>query len=127
MTTTDTTTISEVQELQFALMRKATFNEFNGDHVVDSLLAHRDLWEGAVMDRADYYYRGGEGDHAEPVDLIKLRDIAAGYWNVNTVYLLAATGQEDKLELLVRREWYADEIDWMHNTHVGKYLRVWWD
>ena len=21
----------------------------------------------------------------------------------------------------------ADEIDWMQNTHVGRYLRVWWD
>lgn len=120
--------MNDVQALQFELMRKATFNEYNGDAIVDSLLAHQDLWTGVIMDRADYWYKdGGAEGHSEPVDLIKLRDIGAGYWNVDTIYILAAEGKEDELELLVRREWPADEIDWMQNTHVGRYLRVWFD
>lgn len=119
--------MNDIQALQFELMRKASFNEFDGNHVVDSLLAHQDLWTGVVMDRADYWYKDGRNGHSEPVDLIKLRDIHEGYWNVDTVYILAAEGKEDALELLVRKEWGADEIDWMQNTHIGKYLRVWFD
>lgn len=117
------------QDIQFTLMRMASFNEFNGDLVADSLIEHSDLWTGFIMDRADYWYDRSNPDpnHEEPVDLIRLRDIASGYWNVDTLYLLAAEGKEEALELLARREWGADEIDWMQNTHVGRYLRVWWD
>ena len=121
------------QDIQFELLRMSTFNDFDGNLVADSLEANKDLWKGFIMDRADYYYAHAQSDpeaaerHQEPVDLIRLRDIGEGYWNVDTLYLLAAEGKEDKLELLARREWHADEIDWMNNTHVGKYLRVWWD
>ncbi len=119
------------QDLQFELMRLATFNEFNGEYIAESLIAHDDLWTAFIMDRADYYYDRNDPEsqkrHQEPVDLIKLRDLAAGYWNVDTLYLLAAEGKEKDLELLAHREWGADEIDWMQNSHVGRYLRVWWD
>jgi hypothetical protein len=121
--------VNIIQALQFELMRKASFNGFDGDVVVDSLITHSDLWTGVVMDRADYYYSAGgerkEG-HNEPVDLIKLRDIGAGYWNVDTVYILPADGREDDL-LALAKTWGADEIDWYRNTHVGRYLRVWFD
>lgn len=116
-----------VQDLQFGLMREASFNGFDGQAVVDSLQANPDLWEGVVMDRADYYYRdGGDKRHQEPVDLIKLRDIGAGHWNVDTVYILPVEGKEQEIENLART-WGADEIDWMQNMHVGRYLRVWFD
>jgi hypothetical protein len=119
------------QEIQFTLMRLSSFNNFDGNVVADSLVEHEDLWTAFIMDRADYYYNRSDPEsqkrHQEPVDLIRLRDIAAGYWNVDTLYLLAAPGKETELELLAHREWGADEIDWMQNTHVGRYLRVWWD
>lgn len=115
-----------IQALQFELMRKASFNGFDGNTVVDSLIVNADLWTGVVMDRADYYYGQREEGHDEPVDLIKLRDIGAGYWNVDTVYLLPAEGKEDELLALVG-SWGADEVDWHRNSHVGRYLRVWFD
>jgi len=129
------TRVTTPQDIQFTLMRMATFNDFNGDLIADLLAEHSDLWTGFIMDRADYYYESARssGDkeqmkrHQEPVDLIRLRDIGSGYWNVDTLYLLAAKGKEKDLEILVRREFGADEIDWMNNTHVGRYLRVWWD
>lgn len=128
------TELNVVQMLQFELMRKASFNNYDGNFVVDDLLAHSDLWEGVVMDRADYYYSSAASEqdearrarHQEPVDLIKLRDIGEGYWNVDTVYLVPAEGKRKELEALARN-WGADEVDWMRNTHVGEYLRVWFD
>lgn len=128
------------QEVQFTLMRLSSFNNFDGDLVADSLLAHSDLWEGWILDRAGYYaesrrrdvYENGglkEGQlMPEPIDLIRLRDIAQGYWNVDTLYILPNKGKEKDVELLAHREWGADEIDWVDGADCGRpVLRVWWD
>lgn len=129
---------NEIQALQFELMRRASFNNFDGERIVKELLAHPDLWEGVIMDRADYFYSSALGEtdakrrrerlakHQEPVDLIRLRDIGEGYWNVDTVYLLPAEGKRRELEELVAG-WGADEVGWMQNSHVPEYLRVWFD
>lgn len=132
------------QDLQFTLMRLATFNEFNGDVVADALIAHDDLWEGWILDRSAYgalyglrmledkcIENGGpiEGQLSiEPIDFIRLRDIAAGHWNVDTLFILPVEGKEKDLELLVRREFYADEIGWVDGQDCRRpVLRVWWD
>jgi len=136
------------QDLQFTLMRLATFNDFKGDFVADSLIANDELWEGWILDRAAYgaeYHRrkfmeareeqlalGKETKNEElpiePIDLIRLRDIGAGYWNVDTLFILPTKGKEKDLELLVRREFHADEIDWVDGQDCGRpVLRVWWD
>lgn len=127
------------QDLQFTLMRLATFNEFNGDAVADLLVEHSDLWEGWILDRSAY---GAEYERrkleegplppgklpVEPIDLIRLRDIGAGYWNVDTLFILPRKGKEKDLELLARKEFYADEIDWVDGQDCGRpVLRVWWD
>ena len=39
------------QQLQFELMRLASFNNFDGDQVVDDLQANPALWEDAMMGR----------------------------------------------------------------------------
>lgn len=117
--------INKVQDLMFELMRNASFNSFNGHVVVDSLIKHRDLWEGVIMD--------GDG--------VKLRDISQSHWNVDTVYIIPVKGKEDELMKLAKT-WRADEVNWMkgreactflgswsmldekNNKHV---LTVWWD
>jgi hypothetical protein len=128
-------------------MRLATFNEFNGDAIADSLIAHDDLWEGWILDRAAYgaeYHRQRIGQeaqkqielgqkpeeklHVEPIDFIRLRDIGAGYWNVDTLFILPIEGKEKDLELLAHKEWYADEVDWVDGQDCRRpVLRVWWD
>jgi len=133
-----TATKTTPQDIQFALMRLSTFNEFDGDRVADSLIEHDDLWEAWILDRAAYgaeYHRRriAEGDPpksglaVEPIDLIRLRDLKAGYWNVDSLYILPIKGKEKELELLAHK-WDADEIDWYDGQDCGRpVLRVWWD
>lgn len=115
-----------VQDLQFALIEQASFNSFDGSAVVASLKAHPGLWRGAIMKRDD---------------LIPLRDIPNGYWNVDTLYILPVLGKESELEELAS-EWNADEISWLGGEQacgaLGSYspegranpravLSIWWD
>ena len=117
--------INKVQELQFELIKIATFNEFDGHKVVEDLKRNKHLWDGVIMDR---------------FDLIKLRDIKYNYWNVDTLYILTDNERVNELESLVG-EWNADSIDVISGMQaqdlMGYYdekdikdtviLRVWWD
>jgi hypothetical protein len=132
------------QDLQFTLMRMASFNNFDGGYVADSLAANSELWEAWILDRESYgaayamdqvrraVEKGEEPNKrfakVTPIDLIRLRDLAAGYWNVDALYVLPVKGKEKDLELLARRDWGADEIDWVSGQDAGtEVLRVWWD
>lgn len=120
--------INKVQELNFELMKQATFNGFNGKKVVEDLIAHKELWEGVVMDREGY----------GKIDLIKLRDISDNYWNIDTVFILLK--KENKAEVLkMAKKWGADEVDFITKEDAQSMmgyssreddkllLRVWWD
>lgn len=126
------------QELQFELMKLASFNEFNGEQVVADLKAHPELWKGALMDRAGFS-RTGEKYEAI-INLIKLRDLP-DYWNVDTLFITPVKGKEDELETLAKN-WGADEVDylggeecanklgsWSQETRTNQkqILRIWWD
>lgn len=130
-----------IQELQFELMERASFNGFDGEKVVASLQNHSNLWRGVVMDRAYYGEANEHGWVSGGVNLIKLRDIKDNYWNVDTLFILPTQGKETELELLAQ-EWGADEVDWVGGEEacrmLGSYspegrsnskaiLRVWWD
>lgn len=104
------------QELLLELMRCASFNNFDGNQVVNDLIAHKQLWSAALIDRVD--------------DFIKLRDLPDN-WNVDTVYITPKTGKE--LELLeLATKWDADEIEYV-KLDLGQYpnnqkiLKLWWD
>lgn len=73
-----------IQEIQLELLRRASFNAFDGERVVASLLEHRDLWEAAMMDRFCFSRLGRLPD----MGLIKLRDLSDNIWNVDTLYVL---------------------------------------
>lgn len=129
----DTKVDTTIQNLQFALIEKASFNEFNGEQVVKDLRENDDLWHGVIMDRAGY---SGKYHDVEPIDLIKLRDIGDEFWNVDTIYIYSNGKNDYKLELLAHK-WNADEISWIEGDKASallgawpgekRILRCWWD
>ena len=132
--------MNRAQELQLELIKLASFNNLDGEQVVKDLLDNKDLWNGVIIGRDS----GAVIDKVEVkdslfisagMDLIALRDIKSGY-NVDTIYIDTVPGKENKLELLIRRNWLADEIDWLEDKQVfnqlgtsakHSILRVWWD
>lgn len=124
--------VNEIQEIHFRLIRRATFNEFDGGRVADDLLARRDLWEAVMMDRE------------APLQLIKLRDMPDDYWNVDTLFILTTdAGAEGELEEMAER-WKADDFSFysvsrdreemaaqglmLGTSSDGLYVaRIWWD
>jgi hypothetical protein len=131
--------LTRPQKLTFMLMLEAQFNAFNPYQVVADLLRHRDLWTGAVMERGYPFV-----DPARPGwgrlhgDLIHLRDVGGGHWNVDTLYLLTAAGSDARWQNIVAN-WNADEVNFYEGEVAGslvgvfgtggpqKVLRVWWD
>jgi hypothetical protein len=118
-----TSPVSQIQSIQFELMRRASFNSFDGARVARDLLRHRQLWCGALIDRV--------GTNA----LIKLRDLGTGSWNVDTLYILSS-GAKDGLLLSLARSWRADEIRWIGGSRAStllgtsrhyRILEAWWD
>ena len=121
--------MNAVQTYHLTLMRLASFNEFDGDLVANSLGEHRDLWQAAIM----------TNDPESGSLLIGLRDLPDGEWNVDTMFILAIPGKQDELEQLAQ-EWSPDVVDWIeakrakrwlgvHSDEVGDktLLRIWWD
>src|SRR5436190_2436159 len=88
--------LSRAQKLQFMLMLEARFNGFDPFVVVGDLFPHRDLWHGAVMDRA-FYLPGDKSPPLSPLrtDLIKLRD-GERSWNVDTLFILTGGGKRER-------------------------------
>lgn len=128
-----------VQEIQFELMKIASFNNFDGDLVVEDLKDNPDLWIGAVMDRAGYSRT--DEKYKPVISLLKLRDMSLGYWNVDTLFITPKEGKEDELFELAS-DWKADEVGWIGEedacialgsyspearTNKKQILRVWWD
>ena len=122
--------MNKVQDLNLELIKLASFNEFDGVQVVKDLIEHKDLWRGAVM--------GRYGGYSE---LIPLRDIQKGCWNIDTLMITPVKGREDELEVLAGG-WQADEIDWIGAERAcdmlgssspelradnKQILRIWWD
>lgn len=120
-----------VQELQFELMKRASFNGFSGEQVVKDLKKNKGLWKGAFMFMLPAY---------EPINLIPLRDIEDNEWNVDTLFI--NTNKKNLTELLrIVSTWNADEVEvekgkkacdflgsWSkemeENTRI---IKVWWD
>jgi len=122
------------QELIFELMKGASFNNFDGEAVVSSLLENRELWIGCVAGRFDGFF-----------ELIPLRDLPEG-WNVDTVYISCPRDRVQDLVALVRT-WRPDEVGILSDddasekmgvsvnslkeevdfTRPCRVIRVWWD
>ena len=116
-------TVTKIQAIQLDLIRRSTFNNFDGPRVTRDLLSHRRLWCAAILDRL--------GDNA----LIKLRDIDENSWNADTVYLLSS-GADDRSLSRLARTWQADDVYWVNAADASqmlgtsesfRILEVWWD
>jgi hypothetical protein len=127
-----------VQDIHLELLRRTRFNALDGEKVCASLVAHRQLWLAALLDRP------GVANYAEPGllligGLIKLRDLPQNLWNADTLFLLTPTRREAEClaQLAEEEDWggevhlYRDqeEIDRALGTGRQEYglLSVWWD
>lgn len=131
--------VSRPQKLQFLLMLGAAFNGFDPYRVIRDLLKHRSLWHGAVMDRG---YTIVEGTHTDlcrlSSDLVHLRDIGAGVWNVDTLFVLTDAGIAPRWQPIVAG-WGAAEVNVLDEAESGQLLggfgplgslevmTVWWE
>jgi len=127
-----------VQDIQLELIRRTTFNSFDGEKVYASLLKHRHLWLAVLLDRP------GVANYAEPSHLlisglIKLRDLADNYWNADTLFVLTRTQAlaEEFTRIADEEEWSSmtqiyrnqKDIDMALGTGRQEYglLSMWWD
>ena len=74
-----------VQEIQLELIRRSSFNYFDGERVTATLLRHRNLWQAVMLDRSSPVRQ-----ILPTPGLIKLRDLDQDIWNADTLYVLAA-------------------------------------
>jgi hypothetical protein len=124
-----------VQEIQLELIRRTRFNAFDGERVVASLLAHRQMWEAVMMDRFALSRPGS----LPAMGLIKLRDLEDNFWNVDTLYVLTPDRESAAgiARLAVAEDWggevrvHADPEDVEDALGSGREKRavvsVWWD
>lgn len=129
--------ISEIQELEFELIKKTNYNNFDGEYAVKVLMQHKKLWKGVVMDR-EIFISGDKVDSKYgklTSDLIKLRDIDSDFWNVDTLFILSSEEDDEKL-LLMANKLHPDELEWLDQKDAsdrlgafpaGRVLKLWWD
>lgn len=89
--------LNGLQQEQLQLMRSVQFNQFDGERVVNDLLANRDLWTAAMM------------VPSEVNKLVALRELACGEVYVDTFYLLAEVDKHEEL-LRLTKSWKPDSI-----------------
>lgn len=130
---------ASVQDIQLELIRRASFNEFDGPKVAESLLRHRDKWKAAWMTRIGLPH----DDHRDwypAMSLIPLRDLAGNHWNVDTLVILTADIERARelAEVAKSEDWQADDVHVEEHEEeissaLGCYparswiLSLWWD
>jgi hypothetical protein len=113
--------MTEAQRLNLDLIRLAGFNDFDGERVVEDLLAHRDLWDAVLLEQ-----RG----------LRALFELPHDHWWGDTLHILPSAdrpGAAQDLEALAHT-WRADEVGWTHPDYFQvdrsvnrRVLTLWWD
>ena len=127
-----------VQEIQFELMRRSSFNEFDGPKVIASLERYRDLWIAAYMDRFGLYC-AEHPDWFPSFSLIQLRDLRYNHWNVDTLVVLTESVEQARrlADVAKQEDWRADDLLVQENEEelsralgVGpcpyRMLTAWW-
>lgn len=131
--------IKEIQAIHLELIRRASFNSFDGQQVVNDLINHKGLWKSCMMIRdMGIRIRHHIPPHVEyeGSDLIPLRDMSENYWNVDTLYILPNEGKEKELKELAKT-WNADQTEILTDEEASsrlgqhpagtKVMSVWWD
>jgi hypothetical protein len=129
---------ASVQDIQLDLIRRSSFNAFNGEQVVQSLLRHRPLWKAVLLDRP------GLPNFTRPggllrVSLIPLRDLPQNIWNADMLFVLTVSqaAAHELARVIQAEDWGGevrvyedrDETDTALGTGRTDYglLSVWWD
>jgi hypothetical protein len=130
--------LSRPQKLELMLIMDARFNQFDPFRVVGDLLANRHLWDGALMTRG-YTAEDDAGKYKMTrlqSDLIALRDLPRGHWNVETLFITHQPENTVAITTLAGT-WLADNIDFETEDGAAdllgcsppdcSILAVWWD
>ena len=127
--------LKTIQDIHLELMRRTSFNEFDGKAVVSTLLENGELWDAVMMDRPAIRLRRDKPTGSF-ISLIKLRDIPDDYWNVDTVYVLTTKDKADRIRELFDRL-SADEVYVIQGERLKKAMgsmkpescvvAAWWD
>ena len=129
---------ASVQDIQLELIRRTTFNMFDGQRVCELLHQHRRLWRAVLLDQP------GVPNYASPSrlltgGLIKLRDLEDNIWNADTLFVLTHTAAQarelatvfDQADMgaMPRVHEDMDKTDMALGTGREEYglLTVWWD
>ncbi|MBI4672232.1 MAG: hypothetical protein HY741_11285 [Chloroflexi bacterium] len=129
------TTLTEatVQDVQLELIRRLNYNALDGERVVKDLLAHRELWRAAMIDRFCFSRPG----KLPALGLLKLRDLPDNFWNADTLYVLTPNSESAHKLAQLAEEWggmvlvHKDRED--IESALGGYgydaaiVSVWWD
>jgi hypothetical protein len=122
---------ASVQEIHLELIRRSQHNNFDGAQVCADLLAHRGDWQAVLFDTNALTGGGGMSG------LIKLRDLAANFYNVDTLYILAVDEAAGHRLGALAEPWLADNVV-IHeqdetDDHLGgcddklRLVTMWWD
>jgi hypothetical protein len=111
------TEINATQMLVFDLIKRASFNGFDGEHTVNYLTKNKDKWVGVMPEVEDY----------------ALRDIDDDSFHIDTV-LVKCKNEETAKEFkdLLKRNLSPDEISLEvdtqdYNGKAKRIIRMWWD
>ena len=118
-----------VQEIHLELIRRSQHNLFDGEDVLEDLLGQQVLWKAVLFDRPGLD-TGGSG-------LIKLRDMHADFYNVDTLYILATSAAAAQRLAQFGETWFADWVEVLDaeaTQHAlgssyedGQLVTMWWD
>lgn len=131
--------INEIQAIHLELMKRATFNSFNGEYVVKDLIKNREIWDGCLMIRdvgCEFRHHIPPKVECPNSDLIPLRDMPENYWNVDTMYILVKK-KNLKEFIKMTRKWGVDDRQILNEEDTEKRLgsspvkddvvMLWWD
>lgn len=127
-----------IQDLQLELIRRRSFNGYDGEKVYALLMRYRHLWTAVLLDSLGQLNFERPGDL--PVGgLIKLRDLDRNLWNADHQFVLtktragaeelAAAFEEAAMEAMPHVHVDQQETDMALGMMRREYglLTVWWD
>lgn len=99
--------INTTQQLVFELLKRASFNGFDGEHTVSYLVKNKDKWNG-VMPKIDYY---------------ALRDIGHDMFHIDTIEVSCRSEETaETFSVLLKRNLHPQECFVDKNI-----ITLWWD
>lgn len=114
--------LGDVQKLYLELIKKSSFNNFDGEVVVEKLCERKDLWKSVIMTQCS-----GLG--------ITLRDLSGDHNNVDSLVVLTNKDCLNEFLEFVEEAFNADEKTVCEGNAATQYLgggegvvvEFWWD